>query len=112
MTWRKMIRVLITSALPLALPCAVAAEDHVVAQREKAFSEQRITLRAGDRILFKNEDSVSHNVFSTSPGFEFQVRVQLPGQETPVSFSTAGAIEVRCAIHPGMRLQVTVIPKE
>lgn len=88
------------------------AEDHVIVQRDKSFSQPALTLRAGDRIVFKNEDTVSHNVFSRSPGAEFEVRAQLPGQETPVAFKKAGVADVRCAIHPGMRLQVTVTPKE
>jgi plastocyanin len=88
------------------------AEDHVIAQRDKAFSLAELTVRAGDRILFRNEDTVSHNVFSRSPGSEFEVRAQLPGQETPVAFRKPGVAEVRCAIHPNMRLRVTVVPKE
>ena len=71
-------------ALALLAPGAAAAEDHVIVQRDKAFSQERITLRAGDRIVFKNEDTVSHNVFSRSPGSEFEVRAQLPGQQSPV----------------------------
>jgi plastocyanin len=98
--------------LALALAGGAAAEDHVIAQRDKAFSQDRITLRAGDRIVFKNEDSVSHNVFSRSAGAQFEVRAQLPGQESPVTFANPGEAEVRCAIHPAMRLHVTVTPKE
>jgi len=102
------------SAISLAVgaPSGSAAEDHVIAQRGKAFSQERVTLRAGDRIVFKNEDTVSHNVFSRSPGSEFEVRAQLPGQQSPVVFAKPGQAEVRCAIHPAMRLQVTVTPKE
>jgi plastocyanin len=99
-------------ALAVIAPSGSAAEDHVIAQRGKAFSQERITLRAGDRIVFKNEDTVSHNVFSRSPGAEFEVRAQLPGQQSPVVFAKPGQAEVRCAIHPAMRLHVTVTPKE
>ena len=99
-------------ALAVIAPSGSAAEDHVIAQRGKAFSQERIRLRAGDRIVFKNEDTVSHNVFSRSPGAEFEVRAQLPGQQSPVVFEKPGQAEVRCAIHPAMRLHVTVTPKE
>jgi plastocyanin len=99
-------------ALAAAAPLRSAAEDHVITQRDKSFSQERITLRAGDRIVFKNDDSVSHNVFSRSPGSEFEVRAQLPGQESPVTFANPGQAEVRCAIHPSMKLRVTVTPKE
>ena len=99
-------------ALAMAAAGAARAEDHVIVQRDKAFSVPQVTLRAGDRIVFKNEDSVSHNVFSRSPGSEFEVKAQLPGQESPVSFAKPGEAEVRCAIHPAMKLHVTVTPKE
>lgn len=115
MTRRDPVRALCAaSAFALALAAAGAArtEDHVIVQRDKTFSEPRITLRAGDRIVFKNEDSVSHNVFSRSPGSEFEVKAQLPGQVSPVSFEKPGEAEVRCAIHPSMKLNVTVTPKE
>ena len=109
------IRIVAHAAGLLALLGAAGplrAEDHVIVQRDKSFSQPALTLRAGDRIVFKNEDTVSHNVFSRSPGAQFEVRAQLPGQQTPVAFETPGVAEVRCAIHPGMRLQVTVTPKE
>jgi len=55
---------------------------------------------------------VTHNLFSRSPGFEFEVKVQLPGQDTPVTFERAGVAEVRCAIHPEMKLRVVVEEKQ
>ena len=94
----------------LAAPEA-RAEDHVIVQKGKTFSAAEIVLKAGDRIVFRNEDEVSHNVFSRSPGEEFEVRVQLPGQETAVALTKAGSADVRCAIHPQMKLHVTVEPK-
>ena len=102
------------SALVFALCAAGAAraEDHVIVQRDKTFSAERVTVRAGDRIVFDNQDSVSHNVFSRSPGSEFEVKAQLPGQRSPISFANPGEAEVRCAIHPAKKLHVTVTPKE
>jgi plastocyanin len=86
-------------------------EDHVIVQKDKSFSAPDLVVQAGDRIVFKNEDDVSHNVFSRSPDHEFEVKVQLPGQETPVTFGKPGTAEVRCAIHPNMKLRVNVEPK-
>ena len=84
------------------------AEDHVIVQKDKNFSAEEIVVKAGDRVVFRNEDEVSHNVFSRSPGEEFEVRVQLPGQETAVALTKPGSADVRCAIHPNMKLHVTV----
>ena len=62
--------------------------------------------------MFSNHDTVSHNLFSRTPGFEFEVKVQLPGQDSGVGFDHPGEAEVRCAIHPGMKLRVVVEGKE
>jgi len=104
------VRLLVLAALAGGGPAQ--AEDFVILQKDKQFSEERIVIRAGDRLVFRNEDSVSHNVFSRSPGAQFEVKVQLPGQQTPISFARPGEAEVRCAIHPNMKLRVTVEPKE
>ena len=55
---------------------------------------------------------MTHNLFSRSPGFAFEVKVQLPGQDTAVTFAHPGEAEVRCAIHPEMKLRVIVEEKE
>jgi plastocyanin len=96
----------------LAVADAAAAEEHTVVQKERSFGTAEVRVRAGDRVVFSNQDNVTHNLFSRSPGFEFEVKVQLPGQETPVDFDRPGEAEVRCAIHPQMKLRVVVEPKE
>jgi plastocyanin len=85
-----------------------AAGDAVIVQKDKSFSQEKIVIGAGDRIVFRNQDTVTHNLFSRSPGFAFEVKVQLPGQDTPVSFDHPGEADVRCAIHPEMKLRVVV----
>jgi plastocyanin len=99
------------AALCLAAGGAAAA-DEVIVQKDKAFSQEKIVIGPGDRIVFRNQDRVTHNLFSRSPGFEFEVKVQLPGQDTPVTFERAGVAEVRCAIHPEMKLRVVVEEKQ
>ncbi len=89
-------------------PCF--AGEHTVSQSEKQFSQEQITIKAGDTILFKNEDSVAHNLFSRSDGFKFNLKKQEPGTENAIPFESAGTAEVRCAIHPKMKLVVTVEP--
>jgi plastocyanin len=96
----------------LAAAGAAAAEEQTVVQKDKSFGRDEVVIKAGDRIVFSNQDAVTHNLFSRSPGFEFEVNVQLPGQETPVAFDKAGEADVRCAIHPEMKLHVVVKPKE
>lgn len=84
------------------------AKEHVVDQKDKEFSVTEITLKPGEKIVFKNSDSVTHNVFSNSKANAFTIKIQQPGQSSTVDFKAEGVTEVRCAIHPKMKLLVTV----
>jgi len=88
-------------------PPAVAA-DHVVNQKDKIFSHSEITIKPGDTVTFKNGDEVSHNVYSSTPGMEFEIRRQAPGASSTVPFPKAGKVDVQCSIHPKMKLTVHV----
>jgi plastocyanin len=88
---------------------AWALQNHTVAQKDKAFSVSIVKVGAGDTVVFKNDDQVTHNVFSASKGHEFNLKAQAPGASSSVKVSGAGNIEVRCAFHPRMKLTVTVV---
>ena len=61
------------SAIALAILSAfpLLAADHEITQQDRHFSQTEITIKVGDTISFKNDDEVTHNVFSTTPGMEF-----------------------------------------
>lgn len=98
----------LTLAITLLLPGDLPAAEHVIAQKNSAFSEAEIKIKPGDSIVFKNEDSVPHNVFSATKGFQFNSNVQLPNEAATIPFKQTGTIEVRCVIHPNMKLMVEV----
>jgi plastocyanin len=85
-----------------------AGQSHVITQKDKAFSVAELTAKSGDTIVFKNDDDVAHNVFSQTPGFEFNAKTQVPGTETPVNFDKSGTVEIPCAIHPKMKAVIHV----
>jgi plastocyanin len=89
---------------------AAGAADHGITQQDRSFSEKAVTVKAGDRLVFTNADSITHNIYSVTPGHEFELKIQKPGQSDTVPFAKAGSLEVQCAIHPKMKLQVTVTP--
>ena len=95
-------------ALAATSGIAYAATTHNVSQKDKAFSQAELTVKVGDSITFKNEDSVVHNVYSKSAGNEFNTKSQPPGSTNSVPLATEGDVEVRCAIHPDMKLIVHV----
>jgi len=94
--------------LLLALASPATAEDHVVSQKGKRFDPESVRVRVGDRVLFQNDDETTHNVFSRTQGAAFNVGLQEPGSSSPVTFEKAGPVEVRCAIHPGMKMVIEV----
>jgi plastocyanin len=87
---------------------SLKAADHQVNQKDRSFSQAEITIKPGDTLTFKNMDDVTHNVFSMTSGMEFDLRRQSPGGSSTVPFSKEGVAEVRCSIHPKMKLIVTV----
>lgn len=92
----------------LAAASLAAAAEHEITQKDRAFSQTELTIKMGDSIVFKNLDEVTHNVFSVSPGMEFDIRRQAPGQSSSIAFQREGVAEIRCSIHPKMKLIVTV----
>jgi plastocyanin len=85
-----------------------AGQSHVITQKDKTFSVPELTVKAGETIVFKNDDDVTHNTFSQTPGFEFNSKTQAPGTEHSVNFDKSGTVEVRCAIHPKMKTVIHV----
>ena len=82
----------------------------IVGQKGKQFSVPSVKLRRGESIRFMNDDTVTHNVFSKSEVAPFNLKLQPPGTQQDVRFEHPGTAIVRCAIHPMMRLEVTVEP--
>ncbi len=85
------------------------AETHTVTQSDKQFDPKSITIKVGDEITFVNKDRVAHNVYSKTKGSQFDLKVQNPGTSNTVTFEQMGTVKVRCAIHPKMKLTVSVI---
>lgn len=95
------------SAATTTLVLAQTGETMVV-QREITFVPERIDVKVGASVVFVNDDRFGHNVYSDTPGADFDIGRQPAGQRTPVVFRRAGMFEVRCRIHPKMRLEVVV----
>ena len=89
-------------------PAVVRADDHVVAQKDKAFSATKITAKVGDTITFKNEDAFVHNIFSLSEIQSFDLGTFGHGETRQVRIASKGTIEIECAVHPEMKLVVDV----
>ena len=98
----------VTLGLCLAAGTFVQAEQKTITQKGKTFSEAALKIKAGDEVVFKNDDDVTHNVFSASKGQEFNLKVQLPGASSTQVFKAEGEAEIQCAFHPTMKLKITI----
>jgi plastocyanin len=102
---------LMTAALVVAFASgslAAFAAERSIMQKGKTFSESAVTLKKGDSLMFVNDDTIHHNILSTTPGSEFNLGSQAPGASAAITFNKSGEIDVLCAIHPRMKLAATV----
>ena len=83
-----------------------AGSEHVISQKGKKYRPGEISIEVGDTVTFINDDKTRHNVFSRSPGHEFKIKKQKPGARDSIAFDSAGSVDVRCAIHPKMKLTI------
>ena len=98
------MRLLVAAAALLAL----GAPAHSISQKNKTFSQTSLAVKPGEDVAFVNDDAVVHNVFSGSAGQAFNLKTQAPGATAHISFEKEGTVDVRCAIHPTMKLTITV----
>src|SRR6266702_6051678 len=97
-----------TFVILAGLSAGALAATEVIHQQGRVFSSESISIKKGEAVTFLNDDSVPHNILSTSKGNEFNLGSQPPGTSTDVSFKEAGDVQVICAIHPRMKMMVKV----
>jgi cytochrome c peroxidase len=87
---------------------AVAATT--ISQKDKTFSEESVTVKAGEKVKFVNDDNVTHNLTLKTPGGKMKPGVlEKPGEDTEFVFDEVGSYEVRCLIHPKMKMSIEVV---
>jgi plastocyanin len=90
-----------------------SARGHTVEikQRDKQFAPRVVVVPLGTKLVFPNQDTVIHNVFSTATGNSFDLG-SVKGGETspPIVLLKPGPVEIFCNIHSKMRADVLVVP--
>jgi plastocyanin len=82
-----------------------------IKQKDKQFSPRVAVVPLGTRVVFPNQDTVIHNVFSTAPGNSFDLGSIKGGEaSSPVTLLKPGPVEVFCNIHAKMRSDILVVP--
>jgi plastocyanin len=99
---------LLALAISTGLSVGALAANQMIHQQGRVFSSESVTLKKGEALTFVNDDTVPHNIISTSKGNEFNLGSQPPGTSTDVTFKETGDVQVICAIHPRMKMSVKV----
>jgi plastocyanin len=81
---------------------------HTIVQKDRAFHPGEVTINRGESLTFTNNDEFIHQIYSQGAGFSFDTDERNPGETLTETFTTAGTFEVRCHIHPKMKLIVNV----
>ncbi len=92
----------------LTAPAFAADEAHTIVQKARAFRPAEISINRGESLTFTNNDDFIHQVYVQGAGFSFDSDEKNPGQNITETFTEAGTFEVRCHIHPKMKLVVRV----
>ena len=92
-------------------PATARAAEIVVSQKGKKFVPGKIEAKVGDTLTFVNDEMRKrHNVYSGSAGFEYlDIKKQKPGDRDSVRLKNVGTAVIQCALHPKMKLTVTVL---
>jgi plastocyanin len=94
-------------------PRAIAAHPPTIEikQANRQFVPTVAVIPVGGHVLFPNQDTIFHNVFSNTPGDAFDVGPLKSGQTPkPVTLLKPGHVEIFCNIHSKMRADVLVVP--
>lgn len=92
--------------LLVVLPAvAFAQAANTVTQKGRRFLPAEITIRPGQALTVTNNDEFIHQIYSEGL---FDSDERRPGQNIVENFPRSGTFEVRCHIHPKMKLIVHV----
>jgi plastocyanin len=89
---------------PKKAPAAVQ-----MATRGKTVLPHILAVPVGSTISFPNEDPISHNLFSLTPGNTFDLGLYRKGPGKVQKFETPGPVNVYCNVHPTMSAIVHVM---
>ncbi len=93
------MKLVLFAALTL-LPLASVAETHVVVADSASFKPKVLEVRAGDTVVWKNEDIFVHNVHATDKSFGS--KDLSPKQSFKWKATKKGRHAYGCTLHPMM----------
>jgi plastocyanin len=94
---------------PAGAPLAVKPMQGVqIVQRDLHFTPPVSVVTVGTPVMFPNQDTVRHHVYSYSAAKTFQIKLYAGVPHTPIVFDKPGVAVLGCNIHDGMIAWVVV----
>ena len=90
----------------LIVPSLVLAADEVVVISGFKFGSPTVTVKVGDSVTWRNNDSTAHTATADDGGFD--TGTIAAGDTAVVTFDTAGTYAYHCKIHAQMTATVVV----
>ena len=82
--------------------------EAIVDQRKETFIPLVTIIRKGGHVVFTNNDTTMHQVYSFSPTKQFELEIDESHRSAPVVFDKAGVAAIGCNIHDHMITYVFV----
>ena len=95
----------------IAFPIGVwanAQTAHIISQKNRTYAPGEISIKAGDTLKVVNDDIFLHHAFVDEDNMQFDSGSMEEGESREIIFTQPGQYDLRCAIHPKMKLKVTV----
>lgn len=89
-------------------PTTQPAPEAIIDQRHETFLPLVTVVRKGGHVIFTNNDSTMHQVYSFSPIKQFAFEIDEGQRSPPVVFDQAGVAAIGCNIHDRMITYVYV----
>ena len=83
-------------------PRPAPAHGKVITQRNKAFVPRVLVVPVGSKVVFRNEDTIFHNIFSLTKPNEFDTGLYKQGASYTQTFKHPGVVQLLCNIHASM----------
>ncbi len=82
---------------------------YTIATHHRMFDPSMLVIPLGSTVRFPNRDGILHNVYSVTPGSQFDLGLLGYGQSGQHTFTRPGLILVNCNVHPSMQATIFVV---
>ncbi|MGH8400736.1 MAG: cupredoxin domain-containing protein [Gammaproteobacteria bacterium] len=83
--------------------------DASMSMQDKILHPHVLAVTVGSTVNFPNDDPILHNVFSTSPGDQFDLGLYRNGVSKSATFNQGGLVRVFCNVHREMYGYILVL---